>query len=152
MKKINTIYFFVFLFLSFGVKAQEADNYVFNTNNSANLTGGGGWTTIIGAGENRDTFNDGFENVPASAIVTIPFEVWFMGERFTSFNVNTNGILRFGSTPVFSGGNTYNINGHARLSPFGASSGTGFLDDGDWQTGEVRYKITGTIPTRVLKV
>ena len=153
MKKIITLFFFIFFFISFGIKAQNAANYAFSTNTTGSLTTTGTWTTIIGAGENHTTFNDGLGNVPASAIVNIPFEVWFMGERFTSFNVNTNGILRFGSIPVFSEGNTYNISGHARLAPFAASSTVGgVLDEGDWQTGTVRYQIVGTAPNRVLIV
>ncbi len=154
MKKITTIYFFIFLFLSFGIKAQNAANYAFTTNATGSLTTTGTWTTIIGAGQNRTTFNDGLDNIPANAttIINIPFEVWFMGERFTSFNINTNGVLRFGSIPIFSEGNTYNISGHARLCPFGASSTVGVLDEGDWQTGLVRYQITGIAPNRILIV
>ncbi|WP_291721473.1 proprotein convertase P-domain-containing protein [Bernardetia sp.] len=152
MKKIITLYFLVFLF-PLALHAQEANNYAFSTNNTSSLSTGGGWTTIIGANENHQTFNDGGGNVPAASVVNIPFEVWFMGERFTSFNINTNGVLRFGSIPIFSEGNTYNINGHARLSPFAASSTVGgVLDDGDWETGEVRYRITGTAPNRILAV
>lgn len=154
MKK-NTIYLSIclILFFIFGANAQDATNYAFSTTTSGSLTAGGGWTTLIGTGLNHTNFNDGAGNVPASAVVNIPFEVWFMGERFTSFNVNTNGVLRFGSTPIFSEGNTYNIPDHARLCPFSASSTTGgTLDEGDWQTGEIRYKIIGTAPQRTLIV
>ncbi|WP_338789950.1 proprotein convertase P-domain-containing protein [Bernardetia sp. MNP-M8] len=153
MKKIITIFFLMFFFFSWGIKAQNAANYTFSTNTTGSLTTGTGWATIIGTGQNHTTFNDGFGNVPVGSIVTIPFEVWFMGERFTSFSINTNGILRFGNIPILSEGNTYNIPDNARLSPFGASSTIGgVLDDGDWQTGEVRYKVIGTAPNRIMVV
>ena len=152
MKKYIILCFFTLLFLPLGIRAQNAANYIFSTNATGSLTTIGTWTTIIGPGQNNTTFNDGFGNVPASAIITIPFDVWFMGERFTSFSINTNGVLRLGDVPIVSQGNTYNIPGNARLSPFGASSGTGVLDEGDWQTGQVRYRIDGVAPNRVLIV
>lgn len=153
MKKIFILHFFILLFLSFGIKAQNASNYAFTTNNNESLTTTGVWTTIVVAGKNHSNYNDGSGNVPASSVINIPFDVWFMGERFTSFNINTNAVLRFGSTPIFSEGNTYNITDHARLCPFSASSTTGgVLDEGDWQTGTIQYQIAGVAPNRILIV
>lgn len=109
MKKIITLFFFVFLFLSFGIKAQtpNVQNYVVVAGSNKSLVEGGGWTQLIGP-----------NLIEVSAVTNIGFEVWFMGERFTQFTVNTNGILRFGNTPVVLGGNTSAILNNARICTF----------------------------------
>jgi subtilisin-like proprotein convertase family protein len=143
MKKIITLYFFMFLFLSFGIKAQDVNNYVVTAGSNESLLDDGGWTQIIGPNQNLTT----------SAVANIGFEVWFMGERFTQFSVNTNGVLRFGPTPLTVLGNTPGIAGNARICVFAAATAS---DPSRWATevtsGEVRYKVTGTAPDRRMVV
>ncbi len=78
-----------------------------------------------------------------------------MGERFTQFTVNTNGILRFGNTPVVLGGNTSAILNNARICTFAGVGGVEVADTRLWRTetdGQVRYKVIGTAPNRTLVV
>ncbi|MCC5943847.1 MAG: proprotein convertase P-domain-containing protein [Bernardetiaceae bacterium] len=132
------------LLLGFHVaKAQtpNVQNYAITAGSNESLIGGGGWTQLIGP----NTYD-------ASAIANIGFEVWFMGERFTQFSINTNGVLRFGPTPVVAAGNTPAIPGNARVAAFSAATGT---DAHKWRTesdGSVRYKVVGTAPNRMLVV
>lgn len=143
MKKIITLYLFLFLLLSFGVKAQNVQNYVVTAGSNESFPAGGTWTQLIGSNQ-----------IAASAVTNIGFETWFMGERFTQFSVNTNGVLRFGNTPVVLAANTSNVTDNARICAFG---GVGYTpsDSRLWRTetdGQVRYKVIGTAPDRILVV
>lgn len=132
------------LFLSFGIKAQnpaDVQNYTVTAGSNESLVDDAtGWTTLIGGNQ---------INV-ASAVNNIGFEVWFMGERFTTFSANTGGVMRFGNTPIIGGANSPSIADNARVCVFGASITTAA---DKWRTGNngyVRYKVTGTAPDRKL--
>ncbi|WP_027002833.1 T9SS type A sorting domain-containing protein [Hugenholtzia roseola] len=146
MKKNIHLWLFcysVFLLLpSFPLlRAQNVQNYAITAGSNEALVGGGGWTQLIGANQQS----------VASAAVPIGFEVWFMGERFTDFNVNVNGVLRFGTAILPTTANTPGITDNARICAF-AHATTG---NSTWSTesnGSVRYKVIGTAPNRRLVV
>lgn len=135
--------------------AQSAVNYgtpssQFSTNTTATLEDmSSGTTQIIGANQTNTS----------SAIIPFGFEVWFMGRRFTSFSVNTNGVLQFGTNVIDNAANTHAIaTGDYRISPI--SSGTILGAEtapitGSFATsttGNVHYKLVGTAPNRYMVV
>ncbi|MEZ0005781.1 hypothetical protein ABH942_001138 [Flavobacterium sp. 28YEA47A] len=133
--------------MNHSVWAQNSANYTFATSTTGSLAldmnGGAvdmstGTTQLIGAGL----------DATASAVTNIGFDFHFMGNRFTQFSVQEDGILQLGATAAPT--NTYSINGGSatspRLSAFNADLRTGLT------TGKVHYKVSGTAPNRVLVV
>ena len=140
------------LFLAFitlnilSVKSQNIQNYVVTAgSNESLIEDASGWTTLLGANS----------SLSSSPVTNIGFEVWFMGQRFTQFSVNDNGILRFGATQIVPGGNTAGIAGNARVCAF-ASTSSSSLAPGDLfsteSNGDIKYKLMGTAPNRILVV
>ncbi|WP_375562405.1 hypothetical protein ACE193_07605 [Bernardetia sp. OM2101] len=75
-----------------------------------------------------------------------------MGERFTTFSANTGGVMRFGNTQIVGGANSPGVPRNARVCVFGASIE---VTADRWRTennGQVRYKMIGTAPNRILIV
>jgi subtilisin-like proprotein convertase family protein len=130
------------VFMSSPLWAQNVQNYTITAGSNESLVeDAAGWTQLIGA-----------NSFSSSAVTNIGFEVWFMGERFTQFSVNTNGVFRFGGTAVVAAGNAPGIPDNARICAFAAAAAD---DDVKWRTesnGSVRYKIVGTAPNRRLVV
>lgn len=154
--RLKFIFILLFtLLVSIPTQAQVAGNYssvaTYFTSTSGTLADMTGSTQLIGANQ-----------VNASSAVTSfgsDFAVWFMGQRFTNFSVNTNGVLQFGTTVISNQANTYAINtGEDRISPL--SSGTQVNSETDpitgsfttSATGEVHYKAFGTSPNRYIVV
>lgn len=139
------------------VFSQDAKNY-------SNLNGGtqfatdvtatledmsSGTTQLIGANQTD----------VSSSVVAFGFEVWFMGQRFTDFSVNTNGVLQFGTTAVHNEANTHAISTNAyRISPMSSAETVGVESPvtGSFKTsnttGKVHYKLLGTSPNRRMVV
>jgi hypothetical protein len=137
----------ILMAMNHSVWAQNSANYTFATSTAGSLAldmnGGAidmstGTTQLIGAGADNS----------ASAVTNIGFDFFFMGNRFTQFSVQDDGILQLGSTLVDR--NTYTLSGGSvtspRLSAFNADLRTGL------STGKVHYKVSGTAPNRVLVV
>jgi subtilisin-like proprotein convertase family protein len=134
------------------VTGQNIDNYAFSQVSTSSLIDmSSGTTQLIGPNVDFAT----------SAVTNTGFDVWYMGTRYTQFSVNANGILRFGPDAVFPGGNTYMIDGHARLCALSSATDSDDEDPGAGpitgtmataSTGKVHYKVTGTAPTRTLVV
>ena len=137
----------ILMAMNHSVWAQNSANYTFATSTTGSLAldmnGGAidmstGTTQLIGAGL----------DAAASAVTNIGFDFHLMGNRFTQFSVQEDGILQLGSTAV--GTNVYTINSGSatspRLSAFNADLRTGLT------TGKVHYKVSGTAPNRVLVV
>lgn len=133
--------------MNHSVWAQSSANYTFATSTTGSLAldmnGGAvdmsaGTTQLVGPGL----------DAAVSAVTNIGFDFHFMGNRFTQFSVQEDGILQLGSTAAPT--NTYSINGGSatspRLSAFNADLRTGLT------TGKVHYKVSGTAPNRVLVV
>lgn len=126
------------LYAGTGAHAQSTANYGFSANTNGSLTDmSSGTSTLIIA----DT-DDG-----ASAVTGIGFEYWFQGVRYTQFSVNSNGLMRLGSTAV-QAGNPYKPLGQANQSLISAYA----ADQRVHTTGKVHYKMTGAAPNRVLVV
>jgi hypothetical protein len=137
----------ILMAMNHSVWAQNSANYTFATSTTGSLAldmnGGAvdmstGTTQLVGAGL----------DATASAVTNIGFDFHFMGNRFTQFSVQEDGILQLGSTAAPT--NTYTINGGSatspRLSAFNADLRTGQT------SGKVHYKVSGTAPNRVLVV
>lgn len=137
----------ILMAMNHSVWAQNSANYTFATSTTGSLAldmnGGAvdmstGTTQLIGPGL----------DAAVSAVTNIGFDFHFMGNRFTQFSVQEDGILQLGSTAVST--NTYTINGGSatspRLSAFNADLRTGQT------SGKVHYKVSGTAPNRVLVV
>lgn len=83
----------------------------------------------------------------ASAVTNLGFDFFFQGVRYTQFSVNSNGILRLGSTSV--GTTLYDPlaqAGQALIVAYGTDQRTHAGD------GKVHYKLTGAAPNRILVV
>ena len=137
------------LFLAFitlnilSVKSQNIQNYVVTAgSNESLIEDASGWTTLLGVNSSS----------VASPVSNIGFNVWFMGQRFTQFSVNVNGVLRFGGTQIVPAANTPGIAANARVCAFALTTSistdllTTEID------GEVRYKVIGVAPNRILVV
>ena len=113
-------------------------NYSFSSNTSGSLSDMTGSTQLVGPGL----------DATASPVTNIGFDLFFMGNRFTQFSVQEDGILQLGGTAV--GTNAYTLTGGTatspRLSAFNADLRTGLGN------GKIHYRITGTAPNRILTV
>jgi hypothetical protein len=140
--------YFLFVFLLFGaaLNAQSTANYAFSTGTNGSLAldmnanaidMSTGTTQLVAA-----SVDDG-----ASAVTTLPFDFWLMGNKYTQFSVSSNGLMQLGSTVV--GGGTYVASGGSiaipRIAAFAAEGGTG-------ATGKIHYKVVGTAPNRCLVI
>lgn len=119
--------------------AQSSANYSFGTNTTGSLVDmSSGTTTAVAAGS----------DAARSAVTNIGFDFYFMGNLFTQFSVQEDGIVQLGSTQVAV--NTYTLTGgsasNPRLGAFVADCRTGTT------TGKVHYKVSGTSPNRVLTI
>jgi hypothetical protein len=145
-EKIGLLMLVAFFGLINTAMAQSSANYIFTTNNTGSLTVDGnadaidmttGTTQLIGAGL----------DAAASPLTNIGFEFYLMGNRFTQFGAQEDGIVQLGSVP---GTNVYTITGGTatapRLSAFNADLKTGTT------TGKVHYKVVGSAPNRVLVI
>src|SRR5260221_1822558 len=82
-----------------------------------------------------------------SAVTNIGFDFWFVGVLQTQFSVNSNGLLRVGSTPV-QVASTNNLATSANAPEIAS-----YWDD-LWTgtNGKVHYKVVGSTPNRKLVV
>ena len=113
-------------------------NYGFAVSNTASFTDMSSGTTVLVAADQDDV---------ASAITNIGFDFYLNGGRQTQFSVNSNGTLRFGATAVST--TLYDPlgqAGQALVTSYGADQRT------HAGGGKVHYKVTGTVPNRVLTV
>ncbi|MBS1742523.1 MAG: fibronectin type III domain-containing protein, partial [Bacteroidetes bacterium] len=139
--------FALLLMAGMGAHAQSTANYTFSTvttgslavdrnSNTVDMTTG--TTTIVAA--------DLDDNIGTSP-VSIGFDFYFYGLRWTQFSATSNGIITLGSTApsttlyAISSGSTTT----PRLSPFAADLRTG-------AGGKVHYKVVGTAPNRCLVI
>ncbi|MBI1835832.1 MAG: fibronectin type III domain-containing protein [Flavobacteriia bacterium] len=118
--------------------AQSTANYTFTTNSTSSLNDLSSGSTQLIAASNDDV---------ASSVTNIGFDFWMMGVHYTQFSVNSNGLLRLGSTTVTTTTNT-TIGGTASVPYISAFS----FDTKTGSTGKVHYKLTGSAPNRVLTV
>jgi CSLREA domain-containing protein len=115
-------------------------NYTFTTATNASLTDmTGSVSPALVLADQDDT---------ASAVTNIGFDFYFQGVRFTQFSVNSNGLMRLGSTAV-QVSTPYKPLAQASIpliTPYGADQRTLA------STGKVHFKVIGTAPNRTLVV
>ena len=135
---IKLLMLFMFTMAVSTVVAQSTANYNFTTNTSGALTDISTGSSLLVAAN----IDDGI-----SAITGIGFDLWFQGQRYTRFSVNSNGLMRLGGT-VVQPGNPYKPLAQAGMALISAYA----ADQRVHTSGKVHYKITGTAPNRVLVV
>jgi hypothetical protein len=126
---------------------QSSANYTFSTNTTGSLAldmnsnavdMSTGTTQLVGAGL----------DATASVLTNFSFDFFFMGNRFTQFSVQEDGIVQLGGVVVST--NIYTINGGTvaspRLSAFNADFRTGTT------TGKIHSKVVGSAPNRCLVI
>ena len=135
MKKLFIFLIVSSLFIN-GIYTQNIANYSFSTNQLAvleNMTGG--TVQLIGP-SSQDV---------SSVITDIGFEFKFMGMTYSQFSVNSNGQFRLGGTLISNTGISDAAPVMSLLVPI--SGGNSILS-----TGKVHYKVSGTLPNRILIV
>lgn len=118
--------------------SQSTANYTFTSASNGSLTDMSSSTTQLIAA----SVDDG-----VSSVTNIGFDFVFCGSIYTQFSVNSNGLMRFGSSVISS---TYSNN---LTNGVNLPSLAPFWDDlAVNSTGKVHYKVTGSAPNRVLIV
>ncbi len=123
--------------------AQEADDYDFKTNTNSSFVDMSNSTLLL----DKDLV------LQSSSVVSLDFEMWFMGIRYTDFSVNTNGVIQLGKNPIIASANAYNIANAPRIAAF--TSGSRVPVNGDWKiapNGKIHYKTIGTSPNRIVVI
>ncbi len=122
------------LTVTFG-QAPTTANYAVTNNNGASLLSMTGSESLIPASKSSNS----------SPVESTVFDFWFMGVRYNNFTVNSNGLMRFGTSVI---SNTQTANGFplaaasgAVLAPFAANLNTS-------SSGKVHSVVIGTAPTR----
>ena len=138
MRKIYGLILVASLAFVTEVNGQSTANYTFSTNTTGTLTAMTGSTQLIAA-----STDDG----ASASAANIGFDFFYMGTRYTTFWVNSNGLLQLGGASMISTSNTQ----------IGSTATTAFISacSFDMQTGssgKVHYVLTGTAPNRTLVV
>ena len=142
MKKVILV--IVFLWGMSTAFTQSTLNYGFTHASNASLTemSSGSVNLLIPATESGEF---------VSTIAPIGFDFWLMGNRYTNFSVNSNGLMRLGKTAVTNA----SVNSAAN-STSNSVALYAFWDNlnaySTSATSKVRYRVTGTAPNRVLTV
>jgi hypothetical protein len=118
--------------------AASTANYVFAADNSGSFTDMSFGTTKLIGPDADDA---------ASLSVPMGFEFYLMGNRYTEFSVNSNGLIALGSTPVAS--SAYSVTGGTTATPIISAFG-GDLRVGS--SGKVHYRVSGSAPNRILTI
>ena len=139
-------YLLVFIFL-WGISAafaQSTLNYGFTHASNASLTdmSSGSTNLLIPATETGDF---------VSTLAPIGFDFWLMGNLYTQFSVNSNGLMRLGKTAVTNVGINTGPNSTTNSACLYAfwDNLNSYSTSG---TSKVRYKLSGTAPNRILTV
>jgi hypothetical protein len=115
----------------------STNNYVFVGATNGSLTSMTSGTTTLLAANTDDT---------ASPVTNIGFDFFFQGVRYSTFSINDNGLLRLGGAAQVS--TPYQPLAQAALPVITAYG----ADQRTHTTGQVRFKVTGAAPSRVLTV
>ena len=128
---------FILMVFTGTASGQSTANYAFSTVTNGSLENmSSGTTDIFATGIFRDDI--------ASSVIDIGFTFFFMGQPYTQFSINSNGLMRLGSTAI-SGTQYVHTAGAAILGPISN-------DNSLQSTGKAHYKVTGSAPSRVLVV
>ncbi|MCX6319656.1 MAG: hypothetical protein NTW29_20425 [Bacteroidetes bacterium] len=147
MRKLS--FLLLFAAISSAAFAQSSANYAFSTTTTGSLAlDQNGNTVDMSTGTTQVSGPSVDQGVNATAIA-IGFDFWLMGNRYSQFNVTTNGLVSLSSTGTSAGSGTYVVSGGTVTTPiisaFAADLGTG-------TAGKTHYKIVGTAPNRCLVI
>lgn len=142
MKK--SILVFIFLWVMSTAFTQSTLNYGFTHASNASLTDmNAGSTELLVPATETGEF--------VSTIAPIGFEFWLMGNCYTHFSVNSNGLMRLGKSVVTNASVNTAANSASNSAALYA-----FWDNlnaySTSSTSKVRYKVSGIAPNRVLTV
>ncbi|MBX7045161.1 MAG: hypothetical protein K1X86_04910 [Ignavibacteria bacterium] len=131
------------------VFAQSSANYTFSTTTSGSLALDLNANTVdMGTGTTQISGASVDQGVNASAI-SIGFDFFLMGNRYTQFNVTTNGLVSLSNSGTSASSSTYVVSGGTTTTPiisaFAADLGTG-------TSGKTHYKVVGSSPNRCLVI
>jgi hypothetical protein len=117
--------------------AVSATTYPLTTTTGVALEDTTGATQLVASGQD-DT---------ASAVFNMGMDFWFNGVRYTTFSVQSNGLMRLGSTVVSTGFTNAlaSSTDNPKISPYWDDLTTG-------SNGYVRGLVTGTAPNRKLVI
>ncbi|MCU0451345.1 MAG: gliding motility-associated C-terminal domain-containing protein [Bernardetiaceae bacterium] len=126
-------------------QAQQIQNYAFSTGTNASLLALPNARGLIGR----------LALMQPSDVRPLGFEFWFMGQRYTDFSVNSNGVVRLGPIQIVGGGNAYTIPNQARIVAFASGTEINGVGEGNWRvsnSGGIQYQVVGTAPERVMAI
>ncbi|MCK9408124.1 MAG: FG-GAP-like repeat-containing protein [Bacteroidetes bacterium] len=128
------------------------------TNYSPARTTGITYTSIISTGTSFSWRNGGSNtNDNRSDLTDIGFDFWFMGERFTQFNVSTNGFLDLNRYDNATGAPLHSYDDDNEKFYYQQLTFAPLYDNltvpsGGTLGGNIKYTVNGTFPNRVLTV
>lgn len=142
MKKVILVV--VFLWAMSTAFTQSTLNYGFTHASNASLTDmSAGSTELLVPATETGEF--------VSTIAPVGFEFWLMGNCYTHFSVNSNGLMRLGKTAVTNASVNTAANSASNSAALYA-----FWDNlnaySTSATSKVRYKVSGIAPNRILTV
>ncbi len=138
---ISLNYLLTLLFFSHLLRSQTTGVYFFTTGTGGSLTTMTGSTQLVAAAT-----DDG-----ASSVTNIGFTFTYGGcTNYTQFSVNSNGLMRLGSSAVSTAYTNSLLNGadDCKITAYWDDISTGTSGSGS----KVHYLLTGSAPNRVLTV
>ena len=146
--------FVTLLFLSLGTTslfAQSAADYT--AARSTGIT----YTSIISTGTSLAWRNGTDTDNNRSEFTNIGFDFWYLGQRYTQFNANVNGIIDLNPYAPDSGATGGEYDGDNTKFFYQPLTIAPLYDDlaipsGGSLSGNIKYEVSGTFPNRVLTV
>ena len=137
MKQLFCILSFVFFGISSSFFSQDITEYTFQTETGADLYDMSSSTQLLSKQLDEQK----------SAVASIGFDFYFERNLYTSFSVESNGLMRLGGTQISVeySNNIGSSTNRPKLSTFWDDLSTGL-------NGKVHYKLFGSAPNRVLVV
>ena len=126
------------------LRAQSTANYTFTTNTTGSLgLDMNGNTVDMSTGTTQLVASA--QDATASSVLTIGFDFFLMGNRYTQFSASADGYVGLGATAVSGTANGAASTTTPKISAMGGDLYVG-------ATGKVHYKLVGTAPNRCLVV
>ena len=147
MSKIYALLLIVSLGFIANVQAQSTANYAFATNASGSLALDANSNTVDMTTGTTQLVAAGLD-AASSGVVSIGFDLFLMGNRFTQYSITEDGLMQLGGSAAPT--NVYIITGGTLAAPllgaFNSDMRTGTT------TGKIHSKIIGSAPNRCLVV
>lgn len=124
--------------------AQSSINYAFTTNTTGSLALDANGNAV-GMTSGSTQLVGSLSDTTASAVNNFGFNYYFMGNLYTQFSANADGILGLGASAV----SGTSVSGGSATTPKISALGADLYVSA---SGKVHYKIIGTAPNRCLVV